>query len=341
MREHGGSTPQRGPSALSDEELAALLDLRRSPSGRVPRWVVEEALEQQRQARLRPGQRRREQRRTDRAARRTARRWARAPRRRGGAWRATPAVGIVLLAALWFTPGLFDRYALPVVRPYLPNASAPPPGVEAARAPLGAPPVVADADGYRFMDSPDPEQEMVAYDPCRPVHWVVRPDGAPPGGQQLLEEAVAEVSAATGLRFVHDGTTTEGPSAQREPYQPDLYGRRWAPVLVTWSDAAEHPDLAGDVAGLGGSTARQAPEEPLVYVTGQVTLDTPSLTSMMQRPEDVRAVILHELAHVVGLDHVDDPEQLLYGDNVGVTGFAAGDRAGLARLGAGQCVPQV
>lgn len=258
-------------------------------------------------------------------------------------WRATPAVGIVLLVVLWSAPGLFDRYALPHVRPYLPNASAPPPGVEAARAPLGTPPVVADAGGYRFMDSPDPDQEMVAYDPCRAVHWVVRPDGAPPGGQQLLEEAVAEVSAATGLRFVHDGTTTEGPSVRREPYQPDLYGRRWAPVLIAWSDTAEVPDLAGNVVGLGGSTARQAAGSPLVYVTGQVVLDAPGLAEVGQGPDGVhhvRATIIHELAHVLGLAHVDDPAQMMHPAGE-ATGLAAGDRAGLARLGAGQCVPQL
>jgi hypothetical protein len=242
---------------------------------------------------------------------------------------------------LWFTPDLFNQYALPVVRPYLPNAPAPPPGVDAARKPIGAPPTVTDAGGYRFMESPDPDQEMVAYDPCRPVRMVVRTDNAPQGGQRLIEEAVGAVSAATGLQFVDAGTTTEAPSSRREPYQPDRYGRQWAPVLITWSDAEEYPDLAGNVAGRGGSTARQAGNDPFVYVTGQVILDAPSLTAMMERPEQVRAVIMHELAHVLGLDHVDDPEQLMYGDNVGLTDFAPGDRAGLARLGAGTCVPKL
>lgn len=138
----------------------------------------------------------------------------------------------MLLVGLYLAPGAFDRFVLPVARPWLPNASAPPPGVEAAETPLGTPPAVADAAGYRFMDSPDPAQEMVAFDPCRPVHYVVRPDGVPAGGQQLIAEGVAEVSAATGLRFVYDGTTTEAPADDRDPYQPDRYGRRWAPVLI-------------------------------------------------------------------------------------------------------------
>lgn len=50
---------------------------------------------------------------------------------------------------------------------------------------------------------------------------------------------------------------------------------------------------------------------------------------------------MHELAHVVGLDHVDDPTQLMNPEGTGVTEFAAGDLAGLAVLGGGQCVPEL
>jgi hypothetical protein len=152
---------------------------------------------------------------------------------------------------------------------------------------------------------------------------------------------VAEISAATGLQFIYDGTTTEDPDTRREPYQPDRYGSRWAPVLITWSDPDEVPELAGDVVGLGGSTPRGAPGQPLVYVTGQVTLDAPGLAPILEAPggaHHVRATLVHELAHVVGLAHVDDPAQVMHPAGE-VTTLAAGDRAGLAELGAGPCVP--
>ncbi|WP_157356979.1 matrixin family metalloprotease [Arthrobacter sp. U41] len=64
----------------------------------------------------------------------------------------------------------------------------------------------------------------------------------------------------------------------------------------------------------------------------------------MQRPDGtlvVRAVIMHELGHVVGLAHVDDPKQLMNADNTGSIEFADGDRAGLALLGRGVCVPEI
>jgi hypothetical protein len=39
----------------------------------------------------------------------------------------------------------------------------------------------------------------------------------------------------------------------------------------------------------------------------------------------------------VGLDHVEDPGELMYADNVGRVTLGPGDRRGLAALGSGQC----
>ena len=48
----------------------------------------------------------------------------------------------------------------------------------------------------------------------------------------------------------------------------------------------------------------------------------------------------HELAHVVGLNHVDDAAELMYPEGIpGVVAFGPGDLTGLARLGRGQCFP--
>jgi hypothetical protein len=51
----------------------------------------------------------------------------------------------------------------------------------------------------------------------------------------------------------------------------------------------------------------------------------------------VRAVILHELGHLVGLGHVADPNQLMSETNYGLHDFGPGDQEGLARLGGGTC----
>jgi len=249
-----------------------------------------------------------------------------------------------MVVGLYFTPSLFARFILPAALPHLPGSTMPPPGVEAAASPLGRPPAPGGSTAYLLQESPDQDQPFVAYDPCRPLHYVVRPDNALPGSDLLVQEAVAEVSAATGLQFVFDGSTAEAPAELRETYQPHRYGKRWAPILIAWSTPEESPRLAGNVAGVGGSSYAHTPGKPFVYVAGQVTLDAPGLSETLSWPDGpsyVRAVIMHELAHVVGLDHVDDPGQLMSETNRGQFGFGEGDRAGLALLGSGECVPQL
>jgi hypothetical protein len=315
--------------------------VRRSPSGRIPQWAIDEALGKLQE----PADWR-----TASSAATTETRIRRL-RRKGasgteqGNRKSIPALlGITLIVGLYFSPALFERFVLQPFRPYLPGATAPPPGVEAADSPLGHPPETSPSRAFALQPSQDPAQPFVAYDPCRPLHYVVRPDNAPHGGDQLIHRAVAEVSAATGLRFVNDGLTSEGPREQRKAYQADRYGNRWAPVLIAWSSPRESPRLEGDVAGYGGSGQVAAAGGPAVLVTGQVALDAPALAEIMQRPDGpllVRAIIMHELGHVVGLDHVDDTKQLMNAETTGIREFAGGDRAGLALLGSGACVPEL
>ncbi|WP_294570865.1 matrixin family metalloprotease [uncultured Arthrobacter sp.] len=314
---------------------------RTSPSGRTPAWALEESLNQQlREFHASQGRSNGWPPAPPHSRTLPPKAHGQRPRRRFGRGLRT-GLALALVAGLYFGPGVFERHILPAALPYFPGASVPPWGVEAADAPLGQPPAVAASDAYRFHASPTDEQDFVAYDPCRPIHYVVRPDNAPPDSETLIGEAVAQVSAATGLQFIDDGITSEGPSEDRESFQPETYGKRWAPVLITWSSPEESPALAGDTAGLGGSSAVTTPGNPYVYVTGQVQLDAPALSEILTYPggpDLVRAVIMHELGHVVGLDHVEDPNQLMNARNSNVTDFADGDRAGLARLGTGECV---
>jgi hypothetical protein len=217
-------------------------------------------------------------------------------------------------------------------------------GVDASPTPLGAPVVAPVGEGgYRFVDI-QAGAKPVAWDPCRAVHVAVNPAGAPPIGDELIRRAVADVAAATGLTFVFDVPSDERPSADRAPYQPARYGDRWAPLLITWSDGTETPKLSGVVAGVGGGERLELPRGSVI-VTGAVTLDRVDATAELEAvggPDDLQGVVEHELGHAVGLDHVDDPTQLMNPRlTPGVVTYGDGDRRGLSLLGQGACFPEI
>lgn len=204
-----------------------------------------------------------------------------------------------------------------------------------------APAVPVTTEGsYAFLHV-DPDGGPVGYDPCRPVRYVVRPDGMPPSGQVLIDDAIGVVSAATGLVFEYAGTTDEAPAVERAVIQPERYGDVWAPVLIAWSDETTMPDLAGEVAGLGGSAAVPGSDGSGQWLAaGRLVLDTADITALLERQDgyaQARVIVVHELAHVLGLDHVQDPGELMAPVSSAVTALGPGDRQGLALVGQVAC----
>jgi Matrixin len=228
----------------------------------------------------------------------------------------------------------------------------PTPSREAKNGPLGHPAAVAsDSTRFTFIARQSDKQSPVAYDPCRPIHYVTNPRTMPPHGVEMVTDAIAAISVASGLVFVNDGLTDEEPSENRASFQRSRYGDRWAPVLIAWSDPSRSPDLNKDIIGQGGSmyldTHDMTPfdRRTKVYITGMLSLDGPAFAKLQPKSgvkaEDVgRATILHELGHLVGLGHVEDPTQVMYPSiSDEVTSLATGDLNGLAKLGRGDCFP--
>ena len=200
-------------------------------------------------------------------------------------------------------------------------------------------PVVSDGTGsYAFLAHQDADPGTpVTWDPCRPIHYVVNLTGAPPGAAGLVEQAVARAEEASGLRFEYDGETDARPRWD-SPTLPILGARK--PVLISWATADEVHQLAGIVAGIGGSVPVRTPAGRLRFATGGVTLDADAFADIADRPDgeaEERAIILHELGHLLGLAHVSDPAELMNAHNVGLLDFGQGDLAGLAELGRGPC----
>ncbi len=238
------------------------------------------------------------------------------------------------LSGLALAAGLAGGWLLPPAGAAA--AGLPPVPADAASSPLGVPQVPPHGSGgYAFLVADD-AGAPVLFDPCRPVHWVEAPGPVPPGGREVVRRAFAELSRHTGLRFVEDGTTDERPAESRPLVQPARYGDRWAPVLVAWSTEADAPRLAGRVAGYAGPAV--ADDGGRLLVSGQVVLDAADLAHPGGSGVTAFAyyAVLHELGHLVGLAHVDQPAQLMYAQGH-IAAPAPGDLRGLAAAGSGPC----
>jgi hypothetical protein len=181
---------------------------------------------------------------------------------------------------------------------------------------------------YKFVHT-SASGRPVAWDPCDPIHYVVNPAGAPADWEDTVEGAVDEISEASAFDFAYDGTTDDR-----------RFDDRFAqtdgdplPVLISWADPADVPELEGETAGIGGSAAKRSGGHTHL-VTGVVVLDQGAFEEMHRtgRVQAQRLILAHELGHVLGLDHVDDSGELMNPEYVGQRGFGDGDRAGFTVL---------
>lgn len=194
-----------------------------------------------------------------------------------------------------------------------------------------------DDAGYRVWGRND-DGVPIRWDPCTTIELVVSPAGAPPRWRDDLEHATALLADASGLRLDIVGEVDERPDLERRPLLPDRYGRRWAPVLVAWASAGE--------GGLAMRASDRGVAVPIAvgtdgdrtYISGQVVLNasrTDLRAGFADRADSWGTTLLHELMHLLGLDHVDDPTQLMHTlPGSGPVRLGEGDLAGLAAVGA-------
>lgn len=173
------------------------------------------------------------------------------------------------------------------------------------------------------------------WNPCEPIHYVVNPTGAPEGSVEDVHEAVLRISAATGVKFVYDGSTDEILTGLRGPRVVRSYPDRWAPILVAWVDPSRS-DMRFEkrdrmVAGMAHVIPGANSE---VWVSGWIAMnrDDPNPPGWAS-PGDQGPILLHEFGHIMGLGHVKKPSELMHPAGGWMTDLGPGDREGLRELG--------
>ena len=191
------------------------------------------------------------------------------------------------------------------------------------------------SDEYRFLAVI--AGQPLRWNPCEPIHYVVNLGPAPAGSLGDVQDAVFRVAGITGITFEYEGLSDEFPSPDRDLVQPDRYGDRWAPVLIAWVDPrASAFDFEPDGHDAAAIASPFAAPGTGVLVSGVIVLNAvdpnpPGFTL----PGDQGPVLLHELAHVLGLGHVKQRGELMEPYGGGVTDYGPGDLEGLSRLGRG------
>lgn len=179
------------------------------------------------------------------------------------------------------------------------------------------------------------------WNPCRRIGYRVNLHSAPADALADVKEAVGRVSQATGLRFTYLGTTAKVPT------NDNSYGD--ADVLVAWRTPTQYP--FGDAIAVGPRHAypgyRTTGGKPVNAIThGAVILNSAFNVRIPHGfgPGSRGELLMHELGHVVGLDHAPAMSQVMYRavEPTSLARYGAGDLAGLDLVGANQgcLVPQ-
>lgn len=201
---------------------------------------------------------------------------------------------------------------------------------------LAVMPADAASRGYSFYATQTRSSEPVRWNPCSPVTYRINPNGfAGPAAIARLRWAVTEVSAASGIRFRYLGRTRHVPDSRTAPVPRSVD----ADVVIAWARRGDGPRRSAllpkrsGLAGVGGYAAEWTNRRYRIARSGFVVFDAARIFRLSARKQYV--VALHELGHLLGLDHVRDRRQVMNPvlAEPGPRHLGAGDRAGLRRVG--------
>jgi hypothetical protein len=198
---------------------------------------------------------------------------------------------------------------------------------------FGAPATATGTAPYKF--SVLVAGKPVRWNPCQTIYWKYNPSGGPKGGYDVITSAIKRVAYLTGTRWKYVSSTRTEPTSKWLPSSTSSI----RPLLIGWSDASQSDLLRGQAKSVL-AVARTAYFQ--VAIDGANVAATKSAVIALDRTDRMplygavswRATVLHELGHVMGLDHVGSRSQLMYPVlQRDLKTLMAGDQAGLRKLG--------
>jgi hypothetical protein len=190
------------------------------------------------------------------------------------------------------------------------------------------------ADDYTYLITQNGQPaQPITWDHCTPIDVAVNLVSGPAEELDLIVAAINSVAATSGLPLRYAGPTSYIPTLPTQGDYPN--GIEIIFAVVTTRESSY---LDGIMAGYGG----------LIYagadfhwaVRGRAVIDWTVTSLLSGGLEGERTgVYMHELGHAVGMGHAAGNVQLMYGviSSVNSSGWGAGDRTGLATLGAQPC----
>ncbi|MDQ3642446.1 MAG: hypothetical protein M3450_13525 [Actinomycetota bacterium] len=210
---------------------------------------------------------------------------------------------------------------------------------------------------YTFLFVTAQGCQPVRFNPCQPIRYALNRRLATDAHVADLVEAVRKVSDATGMQFQRVADTDEDPRQVPRPRRQADGTFTWPPVVIGWARLGTGDALRGRggaraepgvVVGGGGRPEIVGD----VIVTGNLILNLDAVSDIETSTPVPHGfgtgvnwgrIILHELAHVIGLGHVESRTSImneaLTQQTLSSSEWGAGDLIGLRQLGReGGCV---
>ena len=218
-------------------------------------------------------------------------------------------------------------------------------------------PEVRPSFDYTFLFVRAQGCQPVRFNPCEPVRYALNRRGATDAHVADVVESIRKLADATGMQFERNPDTDEDPRLVPRPRRQPDGTVRWPPIVIGWARLGDGAALrssdavrADPKAVVGGGGRPEIVNE--VIVTGNLVLNLDAVTDTDTRTPVPHGfgtgvnwgrIIMHELAHVIGLGHVESRTSImneaLTQQTISSSEWGIGDLIGLRQLGReGGCV---